>query len=186
MDVLKLLLAFSPWIAFWIISGHSMLRLQIGICVAALLVVVMGITRLHRGAILWAGVTFFTFAFVGVILLENLWVIHHLGLLASGTLFSFTLWSVISGQPFTESYAREHVPKELWESPEFIRGNYTVTGVWAFIFLANAAVNAAKLYYPELGEWIYRSAEFGLITLGVAFTSLYSSFLRRRRGAIIK
>ena len=43
MDALKLLLAFSPWIAFWIISGgHSMVRLQIGICVAAVLVLVHG------------------------------------------------------------------------------------------------------------------------------------------------
>ena len=66
MGAIKLLFVFSPWIAFWIIAGgHSLWRLQIGICVAAAMIVVMGITRLHRGSILWAGVAFFN-----VILLE--------------------------------------------------------------------------------------------------------------------
>src|SRR5271157_2775413 len=127
MDAIKLMLAFAPWIAFWIISlGHSMLWLKAGICVAALLVVVMGVTRLHRGIILWAGVAFFAFAVIYVAWQENMWVVRHLGFLASGTLFLATFLSMFLGQPFTESYARDHVPKELWDSPSFIRGCFTV------------------------------------------------------------
>ena len=184
MDALKLLLAFSPWIAFWIISGgHSMVRLQIGICVAAVLVLVMGITKLHRGLILWAGVSFFAFALVTVVLLKNLWVIQHLGVLASGTLFMATLVSIVIGKPFTESYAREHVPRELWESPSFIRSGYTVTGVWGLIFLVNAVVNVAKPYYAELGEWSFRGAELGILVSGVVFTTIYSNHLRRKRSS---
>jgi hypothetical protein len=72
------MLAFSPWIAFWIISsGHSMLRLQVGIFVVAVLVAVMCLTKLHRGATLWAGVLFFAFALVSVALLRDMWVIQH-------------------------------------------------------------------------------------------------------------
>ena len=154
MDTIKLMLAFSPWIAFWIISsGHSMLRLQVGICVATVLVAVMGLTKLHRGAILWAGVLFFAFALVSVAWLRDMWVIQHLGVLASGTLFVSTLFSVFIGRPFTEDYAREHVPAELWDSPAFIRGCYTVTTAWGFIFLVNTMVNLAKLYHPEASEW---------------------------------
>lgn len=182
MDALKLLLAFSPWIAFWIISGgHSMVRLQVGICVAAVLVVVMGITKLHRGLILWAGVVFFSFALVWVVLLKNSWVIHHLGILASGTLFVATLLSIAIGQPFTEAYAREHVPKELWDSAAFIRSSYTVTGTWGFIFLVNALINVVKPYYPELGEWFFRCVELLVLISGVFFTTIYSRLARRRR-----
>lgn len=160
MDALKLLLAFSPWVAFWIISsGHSMLRLQIGVVVAALMVILMGITRLHRGVILWAGVVFFAFALITVVGLKEEWVIHRLGLLASGTLFVATLLSVALGKPFTEDYAREHVPKELWDSPEFIRSCFVVTGVWGFIFLANTMANVAKLYYPDAGEAVYEGLQ---------------------------
>ncbi len=187
MDALKLLLAFSPWIAFWIISGgHSMIRLQIGICVAAALVIVMGITRLHRGLILWAGVAFFAFAFVAVVLLKDLWVIRELGILASGTLFIATLLSIVIGQPFTESYAREHVPRELWDSPAFIRSCYTVTGTWGIIFLANVGVNVAKSYHPGLGEWFFRGVELCVMVSGVLFTTLYSQWARRRRETTVK
>ena len=108
MDAIKLILAFAPWIAFWIISlGHSMFSLKVGICVAALLVIVMGVTKLHRGTILWAGVAFFAFAVISVVWLENSWVIHHLGFLASGTLFMATFLSILWGRPFTEDYARD-------------------------------------------------------------------------------
>jgi hypothetical protein len=182
MGALKLLLAFSPWIAFWIISGgHSMIRLQIGICVAAVLVIVMGITKLHRGLILWAGVIFFAFALVTVVLLKNLWVIQHLGVLAGGTLFMATLISIVVGQPFTESYAREHVSEDLWNSSAFIRSCYTVTGVWGLVFLANTLINVIKSYHPELGEWTFRGVELSIMISGVVFTTVYSDVMRKRR-----
>jgi hypothetical protein len=182
MDALKLLLAFAPWIAFWLISGgQSMVRLQIGICVAALLVGIMGITRLHRGLILWAGVVFFAFALITVVFLKSTWVIKHLGILASGTLFMATLISIVIGQPFTESYAREHVAREVWDCPAFIRSSYTVTGVWGIIFLANTMVNVVKPHYAELGEWFFRGVELCILVSGVAFTTAYSRIMRKKR-----
>jgi hypothetical protein len=182
MQALKLLFAFAPWIAFWIISGGaSMLRLQIGICVAAVLVVVIGVTKLHRGLILWAGVVFFAFALTAVVLLKNLWVIHHLGPLASGTLFVFTMLSIIIGRPFTESYAQEHVPPELWNSSSFIRSSYTVTGVWGMIFLANTLVNVVRPYFPDVGEWTFRGIELTILVSGVFFTTIYADYMKRKR-----
>ncbi len=184
MDALKLTLAFSPWIAFWLIAGgHSMLRLQVGVCVAAIMVIGMGITGLHRGLILWAGVVFFAFALVAVVLLKNPWVIQRLGILASGTLFTAAMVSIIIARPFTESYAREHTPKELWDSPAFIRSGYTVTGFWGMIFLANVLVNVAKPHYSELGEWFYRGIELSMLMTGVVFTTVYSKIMRRKRSA---
>jgi hypothetical protein len=183
MDAIKLILAFAPWIAFWIISlGHSMFSLQLGICVAALLVIVMGVTRLHRGAILWAGVAFFAFAVISVVWLKNSWVIHHLGFLASGTLFMATFLSILWGRPFTEDYARDHVPRELWESPSFIRGCFTITGAWGFVFLANTMVNLVKLQRPVAAGWIYEVVQLGFLALGVIFTTVFSRIARRKRG----
>ncbi len=91
MEALKLLLAFLQWIAFWIISGgYSMASLQIGICVAAILIFVMGITRLHRGLILWAGVVFFAFA------------------LSHGRYGSFVVWNSPSWYPAL--YSQQRIP----------------------------------------------------------------------------
>lgn len=182
MSAIKLLFVFSPWIVFWIIAaGHSPLRLRIGICAAAVMIVVMGITRLHRGVILWTGVVFFSFAMVSVVWLMNVWVIHHLGIFASGSLFLATLFSMLIGRPFTEDYAREKVPIELWDHPNFIRSCFIVTTAWGLVFLANTLVNVAKLYYPDFNEWLYRGVEFAIIASGVVFTKIYSERARRKR-----
>jgi hypothetical protein len=184
MSAIKLIFVFSPWIAFWIIAaGHTPLRLRIGICVAAAIIVVMGITRLHRGVILWAGVVFFSFAMVSVVWLMNIWVIHHLGILTSGILFLATFFSMLIGRPFTEDYARDHVPTELWDHPNFLRSCYTVTTAWGLIFLANTLVNVAKLYYPDFGEWSYTAVELGIIVSGIVFTTVYSERAKRKRAA---
>ena len=184
MGAIKLLFVFSPWIAFWIIAGgHSPLRLRIGICVAAAMIAVMGITRLHRGIILWAGVAFFSFAMVLVVWLMNIWVIRHLGILTSGSLFLATFFSMLIGRPFTEDYARDQVPIELWDQANFIRSCYTVTTAWGLIFLANTLVNVVKLYYPDLGDWSYRGVELGILGSGIVFTTIYSERAKRKRAA---
>jgi hypothetical protein len=157
---------------------------RLGILVAAVLVVVMGLTRLHRGLILWAGVIFFSFALIFVVWLQNPWVIHHLGIFASGTLLLLTLLSLLSGSPFTLSYAREHTPRELWDSPAFIRANFIVTGAWGSVFLANTLVNVVKLHDPQGNEWFYRGIEFGLFALGVIFSTLYSRYARGKRSQL--
>ena len=71
MEMGKLILAFAPWLAFWFISGPSILRLYIALFVAAALVIIMAITKLHKGAILWAGYVFFSFALVTVVWLRT-------------------------------------------------------------------------------------------------------------------
>jgi len=54
MSFFKLLLVFAPWLAFLFIARGSLFRLKLGLVVAIVLSIVMGITRLHRGVILWA------------------------------------------------------------------------------------------------------------------------------------
>ena len=73
-ETLKLLLAFAPWFAFWLIAGHSMMRLQVAVGVSSALVVIMAVTKLHRGAILWAGYAFLAFALIFDAWLKGMWV----------------------------------------------------------------------------------------------------------------
>jgi hypothetical protein len=65
------------------------------------------------------------------------------------------LTTLIIGKPFTLQYAREQVPQSLWDTPQFIRINYVITGVWsgAFLFLALAdliSINRIDLP-PKIG-----------------------------------
>src|ERR1019366_3960160 len=38
--------------------------------------------------------------------------------------------------PFTEQYARESVPRELWSSPRFKEINHRLTLMWSWVFVA--------------------------------------------------
>ncbi len=58
-----------------------------------------------RGLILWAGLAFFAFATIAVLALESRWVIHSIGVLASGTLALAAWLSLLIGKPFTLDYA---------------------------------------------------------------------------------
>lgn len=66
-----------------------------------------------------------------------------------GLLF-IVLISIAIRKPFTLQYAREKVPAELWNSPEFIRTNDIITAVWAAAFAIMVAVDLAMLYVPAL------------------------------------
>jgi len=183
-ELLKLLLAFLPWFAFWFIAGHSMLRLEIAVFVSSALVIIMAVTRLHRGAILWAGYVFFAFALLFVVWLKNIWVIQHLGILATGTLFVSAQLSILFGRPFTEDYAREHVPEELWTSAIFVRGCFTTTSAWSCVFLINTLLNIVKYHNHEIPEWGITLSEYAMILIGILFTSIYSKLARRKRVAM--
>ena len=182
MLAIKLLVGFSPWIVFWIISSaHTMISVQIGIGVAAALVVAMGVMGLHRGMILWAGVVFFGFALIFVIGLHNLWVIQHLGVIASVTLFTAALISMSVRQPFTLAYARQSVPQEFWQDHAFVRGGYITTAIWTLVFLANTLLNVVKLGYPQINHWYFSGLELGILLLGVILTTIFAELAKRQR-----
>ncbi|MEA5442147.1 hypothetical protein [Cyanobium gracile] len=178
---LKLILAFLPWIAFLVIAHGSLLRLKIGLVVALILSLVMGIGRLHRGILLWAGLLFFVMASVAVIWLENGWVIRYMGVLASGTLASATWLSVLAGKPFTMAYARQHVDPALWSSPAFLRSNLLISSVWGVTFSLNTFLALGKAYAVGLPTYAYEAINYGLLIGTAAFTSWYSNRLRQHR-----
>jgi hypothetical protein len=59
------------------------------------------------------------------------------------------LVSMVIRQPFTMQYAREQVPREYWNSPEFVRTNYVITAVWALAFAIMVLADFAMLYTPN-------------------------------------
>ena len=180
-QVLNLLLSFAPWIAFLILSGHSLLRLDIALVVAAALVVVMAFTGLHRGAVLWAGYLFFGASIIFVVALKNMWFIRHLGILANGTLFMFAFLGMMTGKPFTEDYARDGAPREIWETAAFVRACYMTTSVWLLVFLLNLTSSVVEFYDHEIPKWGFTVFNYSMLISGVAYTSIYTKYLRRRR-----
>ena len=181
MQFLKLIFGFAPWLAFLIIAHDSLFRLKLGLVVALVLSVIMGLLRLHRGVILWVGLAFFSSATVAVVFLENMWAVRYMGILSHGALAIATWYTLAVKRPFTMDYARAQTDPSVWNRPEFLRTNMIVTLVWALCFTAGALVAWLKMARHDLPAWEYEFISYGLMLLGVVFTNVYPAFVRRQR-----
>ena len=179
----KLLLGFAPWIAFMFIAHGSLLRLKVGLAVAAALTLVMAVRGLHKGVIMWVGIVFFSFASVAVIGFENVWTMRHMGILAHGALAAGTWLTLALGRPFTLDYAREHVAPALWNDPAFLRTNVLMSSVWAVVFSLGAGLAWGKMQAAVQPEWLFDAANYTLMVSCVAFTSWYPTVARRKAQA---
>jgi hypothetical protein len=140
----------------------------------------MGVTRCNRGVTLWVGLFFFSSASLAVIVFNNMWVVKHIGLGASGLLAISAWLSIIFGKPFTIEYAKQEVDPSLWNNPTFIKINMIISSAWGLTFTINAILawgKMEKLILPELGYEII--SYFLLITTSV-FTSWYPDHVRKK------
>lgn len=179
MSFVKLLLSFAPWIAFLIIARGTLERVEIGLVAGLVLSGVMAVLKLHRGVIMWVGLTFFTAASVAVLGFHNMWTIRHLGVLANGALALGSWITLAAGRPFTLDYARAQTDPAKWNDPLFIRVNKLLTSVWASTFTVNTVL-AWALMRHLLAEWICHTASYAALIGAAIFTSQYPGYIRRR------
>ena len=180
---LKLLLAFAPWLSFLIIAQGSLFRLKIGVGVALALSIIMGLSRLHRGIILWIGLAFFTYATVAVALLNDMWTVRHMGILANGAMALGSWLTIALGKPFSMDYARAHTDPSLWNNPAFIRTNVIITSAWALVFTLNTVLAWGKMAQFILPAWGYEVSSYFLLIVTAAWTIWYPIHCRRLREA---
>ncbi len=173
-------MAFAPWLAFLFIAHGSLFRLKLGLVIALVLSIGLGVARVHRGIILWAGLIFFSCASVAVIAFNNMWTAKHMSIVASGVLAAGTWLSVIFGRPFTMDYAREHTDPSLWKSPRFIKTNVILTSAWGLTFTVNAILAWGKMEHFLLSELNYEVISYSLLLGTAAFSSWYPAYIRRR------
>jgi hypothetical protein len=180
MLFLKLIMAFAPWLAFLFIAHGSLFRLKLGLTIALVLSIGLGVARIHRGIILWLGLVFFSCASVAVIAFNSMWTVKHMSIVASGVLAAGTWLSVMLGRPFTMDYAREHTDPSLWQSPRFIKTNKILTSAWGLTFTINALLAWGKMEHFKLSELGYELISYGLMIGTAAFSSWYPAHIRRR------
>jgi len=176
-QIFSLFLAFAPWIVFLILAGPSLPKLKIAVIAASLVTIVMWVTKLHRGIILWVGVIFFSWALIAVFGIQHIWTIRHLGVLSNGMLAAGTILSILVRKPFTLEYAKQKTPSKYWDSPIFIRTNYIITGVWALVFLINMTLAYFKMGAPYDSKGIYDIATYSFLFMAVLFSTFYPSYL---------
>lgn len=72
------------------------------------------------------------------------------GAVVAAGLLAIVLASMALGRPFTLQYAREQVPPEHWDSPEFLRTNAIIAAVRALAFAVMVAAELALLALPGM------------------------------------
>jgi hypothetical protein len=130
-------LAFIPWVVFTLVAQHSTLKLAavgallVSVVIAARSVRVGGAKVLELGAVL-AFVAFTVVAFRADPATVA-FVDRYARAIAAGLLSVIALGSLLV-VPFTEQYARETVPRQLWSSLKFKQINRKLTTMWGLVF----------------------------------------------------
>jgi hypothetical protein len=138
-----MLIGLVSWVLFTIIAEHGTLKiasiaaLVIAIGVCAYSVRSGGRPKLIEGA---AVVTFAVFTVIALVADPSLthWLTRYARAIAAAALALLVFGSLLF-VPFTEEYARERVPQQFWNSPQFKAVNRRLTALWGAIFLVMTA-----------------------------------------------
>jgi hypothetical protein len=130
--------AFVPWVLFSVIARRwEVEAAAVAALVAAVAISIPGF-RAGRPKVLEIGAIV---AFVGFTIVAtqadaatNEWLARYARGIAAGLLALIAFGSLLR-TPFTEQYARETVPEELWSTPTFISVNRRITALWGWVFL---------------------------------------------------
>jgi hypothetical protein len=131
--------AFVPWVLFTLITQHDSLKAAAIAALGASVIIALPALIAGRPKLLEIGaiVAFAGFAMVAFSAdaATGALVARYARGMAAGVLALIAFGSLLL-TPFTEQYARESVPCELWSSPRFEQINRELTLMWAWVFVA--------------------------------------------------
>lgn len=175
---------FAPWIIYWVVASGPSTWLY-GALAAALAAIILSIPSIRRGrhkVLDWVTIAFFvalTIAGIVVGAKNGDWMDTYATTISSGMLAVVALGS-LAFVPFTEQYARESTPPEVWDQPAFKRTNQILTLMWGLVFAGMAVcgfIAAKASSASELTEWVIPIV---LIIAVVKFTQIYPERVRAR------
>jgi uncharacterized membrane protein len=177
---------FVPWIIFWVVaqSPSTWEYGAIGAALAAILLAVPDIGRGRAKMLDIATIVFFVaLAIIGAVVepVDRDWLDEYSGVISSGVLGLLALGS-LAFVPFTEQYARESTPPEVWKLPAFRRINRVLTLVWALAFLATAVLAYIAIIAPSTSDWTNWVLPIVLIVGAFKFTAAYAARARASAG----
>ncbi|TCR91148.1 hypothetical protein [Rhizobium sp. BK376] len=178
-----IVLAFVPFVVFAVVDHFvgATEGLIAGAVVSAAMLIRDLVTPGRAPKVLEIGtVILFTALALYAILASPTWPIVAVRLRVDLGLLSIVLISMAIRRPFTLQYARESVPRELWDSPVFIRTNYIITAVWALAFVVMVIADLLLLYVPSLPQRVGIIATIAALVAAVKFTQWYPESIRAK------
>jgi uncharacterized membrane protein len=175
---------FIPWIIFWVVadSRSTWEYGAIGALIAALVLFAPEYRQRKVKLLDAATVVFFAvMAIAGIIVSpqDGAWLDRWANTISSGVLGVLVLIT-LPFRPFTEDYAREQTPPEVWNTPEFHQTNRVITLVWGGVFVGTAILGAIAASSPSSSDWTNWILPIVLIVVGFKFTAHYPEVVRER------
>ncbi|MCX5084181.1 hypothetical protein [Streptomyces sp. NBC_00401] len=182
----NLLFAFAPWIIFDVVASPS--TWEYAALAALVAAVVLNLPDLRRGSfkvLEVTGILFFGVMALLALFLDRqdmLWLETYAQVLSSSVIGVVALGS-LAFVPFTEQYARETTPQEVWGTPLFRHVNRVLTLVWGGVFVATAVLGLVALHTTSGADWFNWIIPVVLLILAVRFTESYPDQVRERAKA---
>ncbi|MEU9113742.1 hypothetical protein AB0D04_18665 [Streptomyces sp. NPDC048483] len=85
--------------------------------------------------------------------------------------------------PFTEQYAREQTPREVWGHPLFRKVNVRLTALWGGVFALSAVSYLVGMQTDAGADWFNWIIPIGLLVVAVKVTAWYPDHVRAAAGA---
>jgi hypothetical protein len=132
-------IALVPWVLFTVVAEHGTLKLaSVAALVIAIGISLPGILKgrpklLELGAVI-AFIGFTVVAFAADASLGEF--VERYARAIAAALLALIAFASLTAVPFTEQYARDEVPRELWSSPTFKSVNRRLTVMWGTVFAA--------------------------------------------------
>jgi putative Ca2+/H+ antiporter (TMEM165/GDT1 family) len=170
----------APWILLAVVAGSG--RFELGVCIAlgvsVLTMLLIALRRLKIHALdFFGGAVFAALAVVGLLAKANQirWLEVWAGELVNISLVLFVIATLFVRKPFTLPYAKEEAPRELWDSPLFLRINYVISSVWAaaFAFTSSVGFIGIAVLKDVADFWTGWVLQLAAIFFAVAFTEFY-------------
>ena len=186
MNVLSLLMAFIPWIAFALVAEAPLGNPQVSLILAFIVAIALTLlTSYHQLKKLYVlsivSISFFVIFFILIVGLKQYYIANYLGIL-SMLILTIVCWATILFRfPFTLQYSREGVPPERVKSPLFMRINYIITAVWALAFTMGFAIDAYLLLHPGQGLEFYDNLKWVFMVLAIIFTLWYPAYAHKEK-----
>ncbi len=176
-----LLLSFSPWIIFGILSGHTLTSLEIALVISLVLTIILSYKDLRQKMIVsWTTLIYFLIACILVMGLHQYVVIPYIGIASNAVLTLLAFGTLAAGMPFTMQYARRDVPQERWSDPLFIRINQVMTGGWGVLFLIGFINSLIQFWYPNFLGILGDGLMYVTIIIGLVFTMKYPPYAKKK------
>src|ERR1700691_1405068 len=135
----EMIWSFAPWMVF--LAGVRIGNVDWGAgigAVVAITVLARALSRQKAHLFDYVGAVYF----IGMLVLLAILQPHNIATwgryaqaVAHGSLCVIVFVSILINRPFTEGYAREQAPKEIWDSPAFRAFNRKISAVWGLAFL---------------------------------------------------